>query len=73
MILQAVNVIGVCISLTGGMLYSYAKLKESGKLGGGGSKQGYAPVRQVEMTAPDDGDRVKGSGGGRDNPPTAQA
>jgi len=31
-VLQFVNVLGVLVSLTGGMVYSYAKLKESGKL-----------------------------------------
>jgi len=33
-ILQMVNVLGVLISLTGGIIYSYAKLKESGNIGG---------------------------------------
>jgi len=32
-VLQLVNVCGVLISLVGGIVYSYAKLKESGKLG----------------------------------------
>jgi len=42
-VLQVVNVLGVLVSLTGGMVYSYAKLKESGKLeaavGGANSRQ----------------------------------
>jgi len=37
-ILELVNVLGILTSLTGGMVYSYAKLKESGTLGSGSSK-----------------------------------
>jgi len=50
-VLQFVNVFGVLVSLTGGMVYSYAKLKESGKLEsiGGGTKD----QRSEEIARPE--------------------
>jgi len=37
-VLELVNVLGILTSLVGGMVYSYAKLKESGSLGGSNLK-----------------------------------